>query len=271
LLILNDEDENDKYLEVASTYAYDRLKYNEEKIPLGEGIAGEVALEGKSIYITDLPDDFANITSGLGEAKPKYLFVVPLKLEEEVFGIIELASFHEIEEYKRNFIEKVAENIASAMKNIKVNKKTKILLAQFQEQSEELRAQEEELKQNLEELQATQEDLMHKEKELNTITNAIENNLLKIELSADGIINNANIVAAKLSGHTQNGLIGIRLEELVSNDFTSIWLSINKNQVKITTLVFKNGDQENKEVKVAFIPFVSDGKLIKVLVIGIAD
>ncbi len=269
LLILNDEDENDKYLEIVSTYAYDRYKFNEDKIPLGEGVAGEVALEGKSIYISDLPEDFANITSGLGEAKPKYLFVAPLKLEDEIYGVIELASFHEIEEYKRAFVEKLAENIASAMKNIKVNKKTKILLAQFQEQSEELRAQEEELKQNLEELQATQEDLMHKEKELNTITNAIENNLLKIELNGDGIIINANIVAEKLSGKTKDELTGKPLDEIVNTDLTSTWLNINKNQVKITTLSFGAGD-EATEVKAAFIPFVSEGRLHKVLVIGIA-
>ncbi len=271
LLVLNDEDEHQPYLEILSTYAYDRLKYYEGKIPLGEGIAGEVALEGQSIYLSDLPEDFANITSGLGQAKPRYLLVVPLKLEEDTYGVIELASFHEIPAYKRDFVEKLAENIAAAMKNIKINQKTQALLAQFQEQSEEMRAQEEELKQNLEELKATQEDLILKEKELNTLTDAIEQNLLKIELDNEFKILKANEVAQKLSGKTEKELIGKYMEEITVTRLNDIWQKTGQNTVQTTRLIFKN-EHGTEEVAVAFIPFVAaNGSLQKVLVLGIAD
>ena len=270
ILIINEEYEgNDKYLEIISTYAYNRHKYHKNRISLGEGISGEVVLEGKSIYISDLPEDYATITSGLGEAKPKYLFVAPLKLEDETYGAIELASFHEIEEYKRNFVEQLAENIASTIKNIKVNEKTKKLLDKFQEQSEAIKAQEEILKQNLEELQATQEDLMQKEEELNTLTYAIEAHFVKIELDKNGIITNINKQAENLLGISPNQIIGKHISEIATNDLTHILSSLEENNEPIPTQLTITNEEEEKTIISTFIPFVFENRLSKILIIGV--
>jgi chromosome segregation ATPase len=86
-----------------------------------------------------------------------------MKIEEQVLGVIELASFKNFEKHEIEFCEKIAETFASTLSGVKVNERTRQLLEQSQEQSEEMRAQEEEMRQNMEEMQATQEEMARKE------------------------------------------------------------------------------------------------------------
>ena len=83
LFALNDDDPNNFFLEMEACYAYDRKKYLEKRIALGEGMAGQVVLEKSTRYITDVPKDFLKITSGLGESLPRNILLVPLKVRWE--------------------------------------------------------------------------------------------------------------------------------------------------------------------------------------------
>ena len=157
LFVMNDNDPDNIFLELTASYAFDRKKFASKSIKLGEGLVGTCAIEKKTIFLTEVPDNYITITSGLGDANPRCILLIPLKLENEIFGVIELASFNIYEDYQINFIEKLGENIASTMSVTKTNILTKELLEQSQQQQEEMAAQEEEMRQNLEEMQATQE------------------------------------------------------------------------------------------------------------------
>ncbi len=162
LFIYNSEEDNDEqepYLELISSYAYNRKKYKEKYIKLGEGLVGTCAIEKETIYMTEIPDEYVEITSGLGDANPNSLVIVPLKIEDEIFGVVELASLKPFEQYQIEFIEKVGENIASTISSVRTNNRTAVLLEQSKQQAEEMQTKEEELRQNMEELKSTQEEM----------------------------------------------------------------------------------------------------------------
>lgn len=164
LFVLNNETVNE-YLELTACYAYNKKKFLESKVEIGDGLVGQVYLEGEYVYLTDIPQDYIKITSGLGEALPTCVLIMPAKIEENVLGVIEIASFEELPQYRIDFIKKLGEDLASVLQNVRNNEKTKMLVGQLQERSEQMHSQEEELRQNMEELIATQEEMIRKEKE----------------------------------------------------------------------------------------------------------
>lgn len=165
LYILDDSNSNDTYLELLSCYAFNRKKFLEKKILPGEGLAGQAYLERDTILMKQVPENYISITSGLGEASPRSILIVPLKVNEDITGIVEIASFDEYQPHEISFVERLAENIASTITGVKINERTQRLLQSSQQQAEELKSQEEEMRQNMEELNATQEDMRRKERE----------------------------------------------------------------------------------------------------------
>jgi PAS domain S-box-containing protein len=159
LYLINEEVSSDAFIELASCYAYGRKKHIQQRIELGQGLIGQVALEKSTLYMTNIPQDYIKITSGLGEALPRNLLIVPLKLEDQVFGLVELASFQLIVPHEIEFIERLGVSIASTISAARTNERTKQLLQETQSQAEEMRSQEEEMRQHMEELSATQEEM----------------------------------------------------------------------------------------------------------------
>ena len=117
----------------------------------------------------------------MGEATPNALLVVPLKYNDSVVGVLELASFSNFEAPKKMFVEKIAESTATAIFSLTINENTEKLLQEMREQTESLRAQEEEMRQNIEELQATQEKTENIGEELKQSKVLIEKTLLEHE------------------------------------------------------------------------------------------
>ncbi len=165
LYVVNDESGKNKYLELVSIFAWDIKKHEQQQIKPGQGLLGQAFLEKETTYLTSLPEEYIRITSGLGEANPKSVLIVPLKVDQDVYGLVELASFNTFEPHEITFVERLGESIASTLANVRGAYKNKMLIQQFQQQTEQMRAQEEEMRQNMEELQATQEEIVRKEKD----------------------------------------------------------------------------------------------------------
>lgn len=195
LYVINEEEEQVAFMEAKAVYAYGKQRYLEEKskIYFQQGLVGQAWFDKEPLFFTEIPTDFVNITSGMGEATPTCVFIVPLIINEQVHGIIEIASFEKLEAHKIEFVNKLSETIASTVSNVKTNERTKYLLQQSQQQTEEMRAQEEEMNQNMEEMQATQTEMLKKEREMSFVMNKMqkqeaetEQNLKELEkLQAD--------------------------------------------------------------------------------------
>jgi hypothetical protein len=144
-----------------------------------------VYLEREGIYMTDIPDSYIRITSGLGDAPPKNLIILPLINNSIVQGILEIASFKTIEEYQVDFLKQFADVVAAEIASEKITSKTQELLHISQQQTEELRAQEEEVRQNMEELTSTQEEMNRRSLEMQEIIDELrrENETLKVQLT----------------------------------------------------------------------------------------
>jgi signal transduction protein with GAF and PtsI domain len=166
IFIVNDNDKENIHLEMTACYAYDRQKYLTKKIEVGEGLVGRCYQEQEKIFLTDIPDNYIKISSGLGEDNPNCLLLVPLAYNDNIFGILEIASFNVYQEYEIEFMERIGESIAATISSVKANVQTQELLEQSQQQAEEMSAQEEEMRQNMEELRATQEQSARREQEL---------------------------------------------------------------------------------------------------------
>ena len=170
-------DEDKKTLRNLATYAYDRKKYINQEFEIGHGLIGECAYEMDYIYRTEIPDDYAHITSGiLGDQKPQSILLVPLITDEKLQGVLEFSSVEpEIPEITVRFLKELGEIIARTIFNLKVTQRTEQLLHESQQMTVELKENEEQLRQNAEEMRATQEELRKSNEQLETKIQEVEN------------------------------------------------------------------------------------------------
>ena len=270
LYILNDEKKEDPFMEIKAVYAYGKKKYLEEelKIRYKEGLVGQAWFDKTPLYFTEIPTNYVKITSGIGEALPTCILIVPLLINEEVVGAIEIASFKDIAQYERDFVYKLAETIAGAVQNVKVNERTKILLTASQHQSEALLAQEEEIRQNMEEMQATQSEMERAQRAMREALDAAnkkeqeaialqeefeeEKNRIKAEFETQlAIINETAIVSktdlkgnityvndmfCRIAKYTREELIGkphniVRHEDMPAWAFEDLWKTISSGKI----------------------------------------
>ncbi len=264
------EEDEERYMELTACYAYDRKKFVESRIEEGKGLLGQVMLEKEVIFLTEVPEDFVTITSGLGEATPKNLVIIPLIVNEKFYGAIELASFEIIEAYKVEFLQSVAENIASAVAAIKTNENTHRLLEQSQDMAQELQSREEEMRQNMEELQATQEEMARKQLEIDGLFGALNNSQGLAEYSAEGEVLDANPKLLEILGYTLEELKATSGLLLPRFDLQSFWAQLQKGKSQDAELVLETRDGHEIWIGVSYSPVMDHhGVFKKVLVLAL--
>src|SRR5437763_307278 len=146
-------------LKLIASYAYRARKNVSNRFGIGEGLVGQAALEKEPILLTNVPDDYIQITSGLGEAPPRNIIVLPILFEGDVKAVIELASFLPFSAIHQTFLDQLAESIGVVLNMIQANMRTEELLEQSQKLTQELQSQSRELQQQQEELKRSNTEL----------------------------------------------------------------------------------------------------------------
>ncbi len=187
------EEKGKKYLEMTAFFAYDRKKFPDKRFEWGEGLIGAVAIEKKTLFLKETSENFVEITSGLGGANPRSILIVPVKdSDDNIHGVIELASFKVFEDYQINFVEQVAESTGMTIANIKINLRTQQLLEESQKQAEQLAKQEEILRRSIAELEELQKKSARESQKFISFLESVNTTFIKAEFSTNGNILEVN-------------------------------------------------------------------------------
>ncbi len=272
--ILNDEDENDKFLELIACYAYDRKKFAQKRVEVGEGLLGQSFLEKETTYLTQIPDNYLSITSGLGEALPRAIIIVPIKVNDVVYGMLEIASFNEFKAHHKEFLEKLGESIASSISSVKISERTQKLLQASQIASEEMKSQEEELRQNMEEMNATQEELARHAAESRSLLAALDSIAVVVEYSLQGDILKVNDKMRAISGLQEEALVGLNLFDFCQSEKEKVEAKAMWEDIKRGKSVTKVGKHKSEGgiiwLQEYYSPIIDrNGDLIRILEIAI--
>ncbi|MFE7609195.1 HAMP domain-containing protein [Streptomyces celluloflavus] len=147
----------------------------------GETLIGTAAVEGRTILVENVPAGYLKIASGLGEAPPANVIVLPVLFEDKVLGVIELASFQPFTQIQKDFLNQIAEMIATSVNTISVNTKTEVLLKQSQELTEQLKERSGELESRQKALELSNSELEEKAEQLREQNRDIEVKNTEIE------------------------------------------------------------------------------------------
>ena len=225
------DNNGEKYFNMTASYAYGRTKYPDKRIEWGEGLVGECAIEKKTIFVPEAARDYVKITSGLGKANPRTLVIVPLKFNDEIYGVVEIASFIVYQPFEIEFIERVAESIASTISNVNINLRTARLLKESQEQAEIMAHQEEEMRKNMDALKHMQTEAAKQSEQFVSFTNSVNHTMIRAEYSVEGYLLYANSkFLSKLGYASATEIQGKHISMFISDKdkawFNELWQNL---------------------------------------------
>jgi CheY-like chemotaxis protein/signal transduction histidine kinase/HAMP domain-containing protein len=195
-------------LRLIASYGYKHRKTVSNRFKIGEGLVGQAALEGKSILITNAPPDYVKVTSGLGEAQPKNIIVMPILFEEQVMAVVELASLREFSDVNQAFLEQLAETLGVVLNAIIANRRTEELLEQSQSLAEELQSQSEELQSQQEELRRSNSELEQQTQSLRASEELLQTQQEELQQTNEELQEKAELLSVQNRGiEIQNAAI----------------------------------------------------------------
>lgn len=273
IFMASEEDKN-KTFDLVASFAYDRKRFLKKSFQFSEGLIGACAAERDIIMLTEVPQDYIEITSGLGDANPNFLFLIPLINEDKVLGVIEIASLRVFNNYEVEFVKELAKSIAATLHTVRVNALTNNLFRKSQEQAEIMAEQEEEMRQNMEELLATQEEAARKTSELENLVNALNTSLYVMEYDTEGMVISLNDGFAEILGARREDIIGTHhLENLILSEeekknYNTFWNELLQGQTKKRKTRLSVNDKEHILLETYTAIYNERGEVYKVLKIA---
>jgi signal transduction histidine kinase/DNA-binding response OmpR family regulator len=188
-------DEDEAKLEMVASYGAESSDQIKREFKLREGLIGQSAADKKPILLKDVPPDFLKVSSGLGQAAPANVSILPALFEDEVRAVIELASFNEFNETHQSFLNQLMESVGIVLNTIAATMRTEGLLKQSQLLTQELQARQTELTTKQEELHATNEELQEKAQLLENEKKQVEAKNIEIEMARRAVEEKAEQLA----------------------------------------------------------------------------
>ncbi len=160
---VNQSSNGEPLMRLLGGYAYSKRKSLANEFRPGQGLVGQCMLEKQRILVTNIPPNYVHVSSGLGEAAPNNIIVLPVLFEGEVKAVIELSTFHVFSDTHLAFLDQLTESIGIVLNTIEANTRTEDLLLQSQSLAAELQSQQDELKKTNEQLEKQAESLRESE------------------------------------------------------------------------------------------------------------
>ena len=161
-------------LTLLASYAHKGQDAVGRRLALGEGLIGQCALEKQKILLNNVPPDYVRISSGLGDAAPQNIIVLPVVFEGQVKGVLELASLERFNPGHQAFLDQLTESIGIVLNTIEANMRTEGLLKQSQSLAQQLQTRQEELQNTNQELQEKAGLLAHQNQEVERKNQEVE-------------------------------------------------------------------------------------------------
>ena len=265
------DDKDTECFELYAVFAFGHQRFHKRTLAIDEGMIGACAMEKHTIIINDVPDNYTEIGSGLGQAKPKALMFVPLIYNDYLYGVMEFAAFVRFEQYQIQFVERISENIASTIANAKINEQTTMLLQQSRQQSKLMEEKEDQLKTEIETLNnlvhATQSELS----EIEQVNNAMNKTMLVAIFSTKGDTLEANRRFALRYTLDVNDIRRKNVYEILQltlskyDEFKKVWDNVKQGNTETYTIEFKI-NKDTRKIKNTFIPiYGSDSNVSRIL------
>ncbi len=259
------EEDGEKYIDMLALFAFERKKFPDKRFKWGEGLIGACALEKKTIFLDQTSDGFVDITSGLGKANPRSILIVPIKdNDDNIHGVLELASFKIFEDYEINFVELVAESIGMTIASIKINLRTQELLRESQKQAELLAQQEANMRANIQEiddLRKKAEEQLHEELKFKE---TVEKFIIYAQIDKNGFLKAANDIFKNIMEFGEDeDITQIEFSSLMpiedKTKFEQIWANIFETKEKsFFELKFITRQNQIKYVSAFIAPFLDN-------------